>query len=89
MRVVAPRDMPKLGRGGSLQSRQALVHSLVHTESWAIDLSWVSSQSVCFLIYEVYIIPATFFLVAYEISWEVMAACHPLYGDGDRLIVCR
>jgi hypothetical protein len=34
--------MPKLGRGGSVQSRQALVHSLVHTESWAIDLSWVS-----------------------------------------------
>lgn len=42
VRLVAPRDMPKLGRGGSLQSRQALVHSLVHTESWAIDLSWVS-----------------------------------------------
>lgn len=40
VRLVAPRDMPKLGRGGSLQSRQALVHSLVHTESWAIDLSW-------------------------------------------------
>jgi hypothetical protein len=33
--------MPKLGKAGSLQSRQAIVHSLVHTESWAIDLSWV------------------------------------------------
>ncbi|XP_010909119.2 uncharacterized protein [Elaeis guineensis] len=32
--------MPKLGKGGSLQSRQAILHSLVHTESWAIDLSW-------------------------------------------------
>ncbi|TYH51136.1 hypothetical protein ES332_D10G253600v1 [Gossypium tomentosum] len=32
--------MPKLGKAGSLQSRQAIVHSLVHTESWAIDLSW-------------------------------------------------
>lgn len=32
--------MPKLGKAGSLQSRQALVHSLVHTESWAVDLSW-------------------------------------------------
>lgn len=42
VRLVAPRDMPKLGKGGSLKSRQALVHSLVHTESWAIDLSWVS-----------------------------------------------
>lgn len=34
--------MPKLGKAGSLQSRQAIVHSLVHIESWAIDLSWVS-----------------------------------------------
>ncbi|KAJ0807710.1 hypothetical protein HanLR1_Chr00c1122g0791011 [Helianthus annuus] len=33
--------MPKLGKAGSLQSRQAIVHSLVHSESWAIDLSWV------------------------------------------------
>ncbi|GER51232.1 3-oxoacyl-[acyl-carrier-protein] synthase-likeprotein [Striga asiatica] len=32
--------MPKLGKAGSLHSRQAIVHSLVHTESWAIDLSW-------------------------------------------------
>ncbi|KAF5756436.1 putative Ferritin-like superfamily [Helianthus annuus] len=32
--------MPKLGKAGSLQSRQAIVHSLVHSESWAIDLSW-------------------------------------------------
>ncbi|CAM6050160.1 unnamed protein product [Sphagnum compactum] len=40
VQLVAPRDMPKLGKGGSLRSRQALLHSLVHTESWAIDLSW-------------------------------------------------
>lgn len=33
--------MPKLGKAGSLQSRQAIVHSLVHIESWAVDLSWV------------------------------------------------
>jgi uncharacterized ferritin-like protein (DUF455 family) len=32
--------MPKLGKAGSLQSRVNIVHSLVHTESWAIDLSW-------------------------------------------------
>ncbi|KAL8050592.1 hypothetical protein ABFX02_06G090500 [Erythranthe guttata] len=32
--------MPKLGKAGSLQSRRAIVHSLVNTESWAIDLSW-------------------------------------------------
>lgn len=41
VKLVAPGEMPKLGKGGSLQSRQAMVHSLVHTESWAIDLSWV------------------------------------------------
>lgn len=40
VRLVSPSLMPKLGKGGSLQSRQAMLHSLVHTESWAIDLSW-------------------------------------------------
>ncbi|GFQ07075.1 uncharacterized protein hi_0077 [Phtheirospermum japonicum] len=38
--LVSPSEMPKLGKAGSLQSRQAIVHSLVHTESWAIDLTW-------------------------------------------------
>lgn len=32
--------MPRLGKGGSLASRQAILHSLVHTESWAVDLAW-------------------------------------------------
>lgn len=41
VKLVAPSLMPKLGRAGSLQSRIAIVHSLTHTESWAIDLSWV------------------------------------------------
>ncbi|CBI40196.3 unnamed protein product, partial [Vitis vinifera] len=40
VKLVPPGLMPKLGKAGSLQSRQAIVHSLVHTESWAIDLSW-------------------------------------------------
>ncbi|KAL8171679.1 hypothetical protein V2J09_023483 [Rumex salicifolius] len=40
VKLVPPSLMPKLGKGGSLQSRQALVHSLAHIESWAIDLSW-------------------------------------------------
>ncbi|KAF6150396.1 hypothetical protein GIB67_034095 [Kingdonia uniflora] len=40
VKLVSPSSMPKLGRAGTLQSRQAIVHSLVHTESWAIDLSW-------------------------------------------------
>lgn len=41
VKLVPPSLMPKLGKAGSLQSRQAIVHSLAHTESWAIDLSWV------------------------------------------------
>ena len=41
VKLVSPSLMPKLGKAGSLQSRQAIVHSLAHTESWAIDLSWV------------------------------------------------
>eukprot|EP00250_Pteridium_aquilinum_P006765 c16609_g1_i1 orf=511-1410(-) len=40
VQLIAPQSMPKLGKGGSLHSRQALLHSLVHIESWAIDLSW-------------------------------------------------
>ncbi|XP_020539854.1 uncharacterized protein HI_0077 isoform X2 [Jatropha curcas] len=40
VKLLAPGLMPKLGKAGSLQSRQAIVHSLVHIESWAIDLSW-------------------------------------------------
>lgn len=32
--------MHKIGKGGSLSSRQAILHSLVHIESWAVDLSW-------------------------------------------------
>lgn len=40
VKLVPSNQMPKLGKAGSLQSRQAIVHSLVHTESWAIDLSW-------------------------------------------------
>ncbi|XP_027337154.1 uncharacterized protein LOC113850820 [Abrus precatorius] len=40
VKLVAPSLMPKLGKAGSLQSRIAIVHSLTHTESWAIDLSW-------------------------------------------------
>ncbi|KAE8671848.1 dihydrolipoyllysine-residue acetyltransferase component 1 of pyruvate dehydrogenase complex [Hibiscus syriacus] len=44
VKLVSPSLMPKLGKAGSLQSRQAIVHTLVHTESWAIDLSWVAQD---------------------------------------------
>ncbi|CAI5502526.1 unnamed protein product [Closterium sp. Naga37s-1] len=44
VRVVAARDMPRRGKGGSQQSRVALLHSLVHIESWAVDLAWVRAR---------------------------------------------
>ncbi|CAL4922784.1 unnamed protein product [Urochloa decumbens] len=40
VRLLPPSRMPKLGKGGSAQSRVAMLHSLAHTESWAVDLSW-------------------------------------------------
>ncbi|MBA0749901.1 hypothetical protein Gogos_003775, partial [Gossypium gossypioides] len=46
VKLVSPSLMPKLGKAGSLQSRQAIVHSLVHTESWAIDLSWLMKDII-------------------------------------------
>lgn len=46
VKLVSPQLMPKLGKAGSLQSRQAILHSLVHTESWAIDLSWARGLDV-------------------------------------------
>ncbi|KAI3989650.1 hypothetical protein MKX01_036259 [Papaver californicum] len=44
VKLVSPSFVPKLDKAGSLQSRQAIVHSLVHIESWAIDLSWQKSM---------------------------------------------
>lgn len=38
--IAEPGAMPKRGRGGTLLSRQRMLHSLVHTESWAVDLAW-------------------------------------------------
>ena len=38
--MVEPKKIRRLGKGGTLQSRQAIVHSLVNIESWAVDLSW-------------------------------------------------
>lgn len=32
--------MPRLGKGGTPETRVAILHSLAHIESWAIDLSW-------------------------------------------------
>ncbi|XP_062197374.1 uncharacterized protein LOC133900294 [Phragmites australis] len=40
VRLLLLSRTPKLGKGGSAQSRLAMLHSLAHTESWAVDLSW-------------------------------------------------
>lgn len=39
MQTVAPGQMPKLGRGGNVKSRIAMLHSLANIEQWAIDLA--------------------------------------------------
>eukprot|EP01103_Thecamoeba_quadrilineata_P005869 TRINITY_DN1561_c0_g1_i2.p2 TRINITY_DN1561_c0_g1~~TRINITY_DN1561_c0_g1_i2.p2 ORF type:complete len:143 (-),score=15.65 TRINITY_DN1561_c0_g1_i2:471-899(-) len=38
--TVLPKNAPKRGKGGTKNSRLALLHSLVHIENWAIDLTW-------------------------------------------------
>lgn len=40
VKLVAARECPRRGRGGTLASRQALLHSLVHIENAAVDLAW-------------------------------------------------
>ncbi|GAB5370733.1 hypothetical protein AAMO2058_001518400 [Amorphochlora amoebiformis] len=40
LKIVAPHMASKRGKGGSLSSRIAMIHSFAHIESWAIDLSW-------------------------------------------------
>jgi hypothetical protein len=51
VKLVAPRDMPKLGKGGTLASRQALLHSLVVSEQnskfKATDGPGTSSHANC------------------------------------------
>ncbi len=37
---MSPGQVPKRGRGGTPASRQRMLHALVHTESWAVDLAW-------------------------------------------------
>ncbi|MEM7571198.1 MAG: ferritin-like domain-containing protein, partial [Pseudomonadota bacterium] len=38
--LLPPRDMPKRRKGGSAQTRIALLHALAHIELNAIDLAW-------------------------------------------------
>ena len=40
LRVVKSSQTRRIGKGGTLESRIAILHSLAHIESWAIDLSW-------------------------------------------------
>ncbi|KAJ3035841.1 hypothetical protein HDV00_003376 [Rhizophlyctis rosea] len=40
LEFVAPGKMRRLGKGGSLESRIAILHSLANIEQWAIDLAW-------------------------------------------------
>eukprot|EP01104_Vermistella_antarctica_P015955 TRINITY_DN5345_c0_g1_i1.p1 TRINITY_DN5345_c0_g1~~TRINITY_DN5345_c0_g1_i1.p1 ORF type:complete len:294 (-),score=62.20 TRINITY_DN5345_c0_g1_i1:104-985(-) len=40
VKIVPARDVYKRGKGGTLANRIALLHSIVHIESVAVDLSW-------------------------------------------------
>lgn len=40
VKLVPVKYAPKRGKGGSLASRQAILHSLVHIENAAVDLAW-------------------------------------------------
>jgi Protein of unknown function (DUF455) len=39
VQVVQPGKVPRLGKGGTKESRIRILHSLAHIETWAIDLS--------------------------------------------------
>ena len=38
--LLLPKDMPKRGKGGSVENRIALMHAIAHIELNAIDLAW-------------------------------------------------
>ncbi|PRW56452.1 hypothetical protein C2E21_4617 [Chlorella sorokiniana] len=40
VKLVPADKAPKRGKGGSLASRQAMLHALVHIENAAVDLAW-------------------------------------------------
>ncbi|KAI8897908.1 hypothetical protein BC833DRAFT_591782 [Globomyces pollinis-pini] len=40
LEVVDHRKTKKVGKGGSVQSRIAILHALANVEQWAIDLAW-------------------------------------------------
>lgn len=40
LHVVDPKHLKSRGKGGSAASRIAILHSLCHIESWAVDLAW-------------------------------------------------
>ena len=48
--IVESRRMKSLGKGGSLKSRMAIVHSLAHIESWVGGSSLPFSQSLSHLL---------------------------------------
>ena len=42
--TTEPGKTKRLGKGGTVESRVAILHSLAHIESWAIDLAWDAIQ---------------------------------------------
>lgn len=42
--TTEPGKTKRIGKGGTVESRVAILHSLAHIESWAIDLAWDAIQ---------------------------------------------
>ncbi|RKO85222.1 hypothetical protein BDK51DRAFT_10801, partial [Blyttiomyces helicus] len=40
LQMIAPGKVKRIGKGGSLDSRLAILHSIANIEQWAIDLAW-------------------------------------------------
>jgi hypothetical protein len=40
VRLVPAKEAPRRGKGGTLASRQAMLHALANIENWAVDLAW-------------------------------------------------
>ncbi|KAI9193662.1 uncharacterized protein BJ171DRAFT_524746 [Polychytrium aggregatum] len=75
LNFIAPNKTKRLGKGGSLESRIAILHSLANIEQWAIDLAWdiiarFSSTSVVDSTGRVHTLPREFFTDFVRVAGE-------------------
>eukprot|EP01112_Ceratiomyxa_fruticulosa_P007602 TRINITY_DN1975_c0_g1_i14.p1 TRINITY_DN1975_c0_g1~~TRINITY_DN1975_c0_g1_i14.p1 ORF type:complete len:329 (-),score=52.61 TRINITY_DN1975_c0_g1_i14:4-990(-) len=58
VKIMDPRELPQRGKGGTKESRVAMLHSFVHIENCAIDLIW---DCICRFIPQYPNLPREFF----------------------------